>query len=240
MKWAYGVTTTPFRRKDLLPQTLASLYKAGFNIPRLFVDGSDGDARSWAKEFSLNTTIRDFPEVKAYGNWVLALWELYLREPTAERFAIFQDDFVTYPNLRAYLEQCPFPEKGYWNLYTFPHNQSLCPVGSNGQQKIGWYTSNQAGRGAVGLVFNRDGVLELLSSRHMAERPMDPQRGWKVIDGGVVESMRKAGYTEWVHNPSLQQHMGEVSSMGNRPHAAAISFRGENFNALELLKEIER
>jgi hypothetical protein len=87
----------------------------------------------------------------------------------------------------------------------------------------------------VGLVFYRDAVLDLLTSRHFVERPMDAHRGWRAIDGGIVESLNKAGWREWVHSPSLLQHIGMVSSMGNRPHPHAETFPGEDCDALNFL-----
>lgn len=239
MLWAYGVTTVPERRKDLLPRTLASLVQAGFPAPRLFVDG-ESNPLSWKEEFQLEVTTR-YPQIRVHGNWVLALEELYIRQPSASRFAIFQDDFVTYRNLRPYLEQATrTEEKVYWNLYTFPMNQELA-VDGTGQPVFGFYQSNQKGKGAVALVFTRQGVMDLLANRQLVDRPNDAKRGHKYIDGGVVHSLGSLGYKELVHNPSLVQHTGYVtpiSPAGNRPHALAVSFRGEEFDALELLKDL--
>jgi hypothetical protein len=226
LSWAYGVTTVLERRESLLPQTLLSLKRAGFESPRLFIDGSKPDA-VW-ESLGLEVTYR-WPRIRTAANWTLALWELYAREPQADRYAMFQDDFVTYPNLRAYLESVPYPEKGYLNLYTFPSEQS------NAQGRKGFYESRQNGRGAVALIFNREAVVTLLSSRHLADRPQDAHRGHKAIDGGIVESMKKAGWKEYVHNPSLTQHVGDISSMGNKKHLKALSFQGESFDALNLL-----
>jgi hypothetical protein len=226
-KWSYGITTVLSRRHDLLPRTLASLCSAGFPEPRLFVDGADAKDAAWyASEFGLPVTAR-YPAIRTFGNWFLSLAELYIREPTATRYAVFQDDFVTYRNLRQYLESCEYPPRGYWNLYTFPSNQTLA-------KGLGWYASNQFGRGAVALVFDRETVKTLLASQHMVERPEDCTRGWRAVDGGVVTALKKAGWTEYVHNPSLTQHTGQISSMGNRPHLQATSFRGEEYDALEL------
>lgn len=225
MTWAYGITTVPSRLNDLFPRTLASLATAGFDSPRIFIDGAK-DASDYDR-FGLETTVRH-PAIRTVGNWLLSMGELYIRNPTADRFAIFQDDFVTYKNLRAYLERSTMPEQGYLNLYTFPSNQQL----AKGE---GWYASNQFGRGAVALVFNRLGVQTLLSHTHMIQKVTDPQRGHKSVDGAIITAMQAAGWKEYVHNPSLVQHTGDVSSMRNTPHPKATSFRGEEFNALELL-----
>lgn len=247
MLWSYGVTTVPSRRHSLLPATLASLKQAGFDSPRLFVDGTK-DVCGWSEEFGLEVTPR-FPAVRTAGNWTLSLWELYLRQPDAERYAVFQDDFVTYKNLRSYLEKWYPGEgndalKGYLNLYTFPSNQGICPTQrkpghpGEGKPRIGWYKSNQFGRGAVALVFSREAVAVLLSAKHFVRRVMDAHRGWRAVDGGVVTAMGQEGWLEYVHNPSLVQHTGIESSMGNNPHLLSTSFRGEGYDALELLKGV--
>lgn len=230
LKWAYGVTTVPQRKATLLPRTLASLAAAGFDRPRLFVDG----ARDGWDAFGLEVTYR-FPVVRTFGNWILSLYELYIRDPQAQRYAIFQDDLITYPGLRHYLSVCPFPQKGYWNLYTFPSNQTLCPPGHQG-----WYLSNQFGRGAMALVFGREGVVTLLSAFDIAMKPQAAKVPTKNVDGAVINAMSKAGWKEWVHSPSLTQHTGEQTSItdGTRPHPRQLlseSFRGESFDARELI-----
>lgn len=229
MKWAYGLCTVPERRNTLLIQTLESLRIAGFDSPRLFIDGDSHDPNEWAKQFpNFGSTIRS-PRIRAYGNWILGLAELWIRNPEAERFAMFQDDFVTVRNLREYLTRCPYPEKGYQNLYTFPSNQTLAKT-------EGWYPSNQFGRGAVALVFDRAATMALLQSQEMVERVQDAQRGFKAIDGGVVHALKKKGIREYVHNPSLVQHTGLVSAIGNKKHPLATSFRGEGWDCLEMLR----
>lgn len=226
MKWSYGVTTVPSRFKDLLPRTLRSLAASGFASPRLFVDGS---ARDYSAFSNYSITVRD-PIVRTFGNWVLAAWELYLREPQADRYAIFQDDFVTYRNLRQYLETIDYPKNGYCNLYTFPENTR--------QDRKGWYLPNGRGLGAVALVFSNESLRVLLRQEHMVDRPLNAQRGHRAIDGGIVSAMRKAGWREYVHNPSLVQHTGDFSSMDNGHQPKADTFRGEEFDALELLERM--
>jgi hypothetical protein len=242
--WAAGVTTCAARLDTLLPRTLASLAAGGFPAPRLFADGV-GHAR--AAELEARTgrpvTARD-PAVRTAGSWVLALYELYLREPAAARYAVFQDDVEVLANVRQYLERVPYPPKSYLNLIT--HLDSEAAVAG---RPVGWHEGallrthppqlhhgrpSQKGQGAVALVFDRAAVVELLSSRHLAARPRDTQRGWRRIDGGVVESMNRAGWREMVHQPSLARHLGARSSIGNPPFAAARTYR-EGADALDLL-----
>ena len=226
MEWAYGITTVPERIGASLPRTLQSLAQAGFDRPRLFVDNCD-DPKRYVERFGLEVTTHS-PRIGAYGNWMLALGELYIRQPNAFRYAIFQDDCIASKGLRKYLESWYPIDLGYLNLYTFPCNQKL----SDG--KVGWYQSDQRGKGAVGLVFNRNAVLALITSKHALTKPQDPVKGTKSIDGGIVTSFVKAGGREWVHNPSLLQHTGNSSTLGNARHPLATSFRGESFDVSNL------
>ena len=97
------------------------------------------------------------------------------------------------------------------------------------------WADNQRGYGAVGLVFSREAVCVLLQSEKLVNRPQDPVKGWRLIDMCIASAMNSAGYNEFVHNPSLLQHTGRHSSMGNSKHPLANSFRGEDFDALSLL-----
>lgn len=253
MKWAYGVTTIPARRKTHLPATLASLEAAGFADPRLFVDG-DPDAGSWRAEFDLEVTARH-PATNAAANWWLSLVELYVRDPHADRFAIFQDDIALPKNLKAYLDANPWPEPGYTNLFSFRENDGLA------KDRRGWFEGAalpqsgtdvlwQSGRGALALAFSNEAVRVLLSSRHMADRPACPIYGHRRLDGGVVTAMNKAGYREYVHGPSLVEHRGLVSTIskegkgpGEKPkvwRTNATTFPGEGFDALLLLETCKK
>jgi hypothetical protein len=256
MKWAYAVTTVlrdrdgnlhRERRDEYLPRTLASLKAGGFAEPTLFVDGCDfAEAAEYERRFSLRVEASR-QRLGVVGNWVRALWTLRVLEPGADLYLMAQDDFVCARNLRQYLERCEHPAKGYWNGYLFASNESYCPKDAHGQPLVGWYESRdlrqdgtdirwQTGRGGLLLVFSREAVTVLLSSRSLAEKPMHASMPHKKLDGAVVTAMNFAGYREMVHFPSLTQHIGEVSSCGNHRHAKATSFPGENVDALTLLE----
>lgn len=234
MLWSYGIMTVPARRADLFPRTLASLREAGFDRPRLFVDGDD-DGTSWATEFGLEVSCR-YPPIRVAPAWALALGELYLRRPDADRYAVFQDDFVTCRHLREYLERCPYPEKGYLNLWTYSGNQKLAPA------EPGWFLSNQTGKGAQALVFSRPAVVTLLTAQHFVKRmqpdPGDPERHWQAVDGGIVEAFKQAGWQEWVHNPTLVYHLGWESTIAGKGtwDKRPTLFRGEDFDARGFLQ----
>jgi hypothetical protein len=157
--------------------------------------------------------------------------------------------------LKQYLDATPYPENSYLNLYTFPHNQpdKLLQREQGGVKthpklspdQTGFYPSCQFGKGAVALVFNLKALMTLLSQMHTFVRVQNRQiirpgewpRGDKAIDGAISESMKLAGFTEHVHNPSLVQHIGDESSMGSPKHLQAVSFKGENWDARSLLKK---
>lgn len=221
MKWAYGVTSVSSRLETTLPKTLASLEKAGFDNPHLFIDDADTVPDSLCHY--PHTTY--CPKLNTFGNWVISAWSIYVRNPLADMYAIFQDDLVTYVNLREFLDRSKIPNDVYLNCYTFPSNE----------KGKGWHLSNQRGLGAVALVFPGNILRRLLATEHMVNRPLDANRGHKAVDGGIVTALKKVGVSEYVHSPSLTQHIGVQSSMGNKRHPKAVSFRGENFNALELL-----
>lgn len=230
--WALGVTTVP-EREELLHRTLGSLAVGGFGRPQVFVERG----------------------LRAFGTWWHSLVEMWIRNPDADRYGMFQDDMVCCRNLRVYLDGVPHPERGYWNLFSTRDNEEVVKAAGD---RAGWYEAGirattphdpscteQTGRGALALVFPRRALLELLTSRHLVERPMDKVH--RNIDGCVVTAMNKAGYREYVHAPSLVQHVGDESVIGweleeqfrslkkRRPPRVAKSFPGESFDAMSWL-----
>jgi hypothetical protein len=104
---------------------------------------------------------------------------------------------------------------------------------------VGWYKSNQLGRGAVGLVFDRTTIWRLLGSKLPLSHRMYHQAGHKCVDGAIINAMREAGCTELVHSPSLLQHTGGISSSGNPEHPQGAGFRGETFDAMQFVNEYQ-
>lgn len=232
--WSYAVTTVPVRSNDLLLRTLDSLAMSGFNQPVIAIDGpADELLPRLRNDYQI---ISRHSNVRTFAHWHLTLLELYSRNPWSEFYAIFQDDMLCVQNLRQYLTACTWPEKSYLNLFTFMENDAIVDSAT----ARGWLEAarakegHQLGRGAVALAFSHDAVETLLSSRHMTIRRRDSLRGHKSLDGAIVESMNQAGYSEYVHNPSLIQHTGTVSSMGNKTHPVSKWFDLE-FDPLTLL-----
>ena len=220
------MTTCPERiRNGLLKQTLDSLKDAGFYSPIIFVDGPVAP-RSLVREYEW--TCRSKP-LRVAGHWMMSAQELFLRNPWSEFYAIFQDDLLAVRNLRQYLEQVPFPKDGYYNLYNYPANEEI-----NHKGVKGFYLSNQKGKGAVALVFSNEGLKALLTCKRFINRSTCPGRGFELVDGGIVESMKLAGFREFVHNPSLVTHVGDESTCGHGKFSKPKTFPGESFDALTL------
>lgn len=255
MNWVCGVTTVPDRRNDYLPHTMRSLVSAGFRVDRLFVDGAK-DGTWWEREHRVPVTCR-WPHAGIYASWILGLWELYLRNPDAERYAMFQDDVLLCRNTRLYLDQQPWPKgdtgKSYLNLMTLDPNDMLLTghikrgnrwVKENDGKPIGWHEDclldgpkrQQQGRGATALAFSREGVMALISCPHMSLRMHNQDRRNRFVDGAVVEAMNGMGWRSLVHNPSLAFHIG-VKSTKNSSYRPVATFPGEDFDALKMLEK---
>lgn len=226
MKWAYGITTVPSRVDNLLPQTMASLAKAGFDAPVLFIDG----ACDIGHIEGMGGLVIRHPPAGHLPNWMGALTGLYTNSPDAERYAIFEDDLLACSHLREYLEQCGYPGKGYLNLLTHDCNLRLAGV------ELGWFASNQKGKGAVGLVFDRATVQQLMRSDCYVTRMTSDNPNARCADGMVIDSLAPLGYREYTHQPSLLQHVGFESTFPLHNFGEVVAFAGENFNPLPILK----
>ena len=82
------------------------------------------------------------------------------------------------------------------------------------------------------------GSIIVRLTMNTADFETDAGRAAKVAEKRAKEidaAFRKAGWAEYVHAPSLVQHIGERTSMGNKPQPSADSFPGEEFDATELL-----
>lgn len=232
MMWAYGITTTPVRRYKELPQTIKSLASAGFNEPRLFIDGIHGDTTSLDySRFNLPLTFRS-AVIGAMGNWALGMYELYIRAPAADFFVMFEDDLLACDNLKAYLSQCQhLKENAYCNLLTHDCNAARRPHEHNG-----WYLSDQRGKGAVGLAFSNATVCKLLSSKLFVERFRHPIGKRLATDGAICDALVPSGFKEYVHYPSLLQHTGIESTLKGHKYGPVKSFN-ETFDPINLLKK---
>lgn len=239
-RWSCSVTTVPQRASTSLSETLEALQAAGFDKLDLYVDSIQP---TWSSAFPsnvINVTYRR--NIRTYSHWYLTLTEMYMRDPYCQWYAIFQDDFIAVRNLKQYIEQstAQLPVRHYLNLFTFMENETVASTARGWLPAYCDKNGRQLGRGAVGLVLPHRAVTELLSSRHMIDRRQDSVRGHRSLDGAVVEAMNSAGFKEYIHSPSLLQHTGEQSSMGNpwntpNRYPFAKTFPGKDTDAMTFL-----
>lgn len=249
VKWAYGIITVPERIQSTLPDSIRTLEQAGFDYPTLFIDGATCGYGTYDRLPKVYRKDR----IGVYGNWVLSLYELYIKNPTANYFALFQDDIIACRNIKQYVENT-FPTDGYLNLYTFPENEVQRPT----PDFTGWYQSPyangswvyQTARGAQGIVLHKHAVMDLLSNRSIVDRVQDKHIGWRSIDGAIGIALNNDGWKEYVHYPSLLQHTGLTCTFNKRANATfkettykifewhpttlSQSFKGEEFDCLTL------
>ena len=99
----------------------------------------------------------------------------------------------------------------------------------------GWHKSDQLGKGAIALVFDHGAMVALLQQSHLVNKPQLP-KGHKNLDGAIQHAMvKQAGFTEYIHKPSLAQHVGREGTLGNHQHPDAKTFPGESFDVMRML-----
>jgi hypothetical protein len=211
--WAVGVTTAP-RDRPTLDECLASLARAGWSNPRLFVDA---DAPVPGRAAALPRTTRH-DRAGAWPNYLLALHELVLREPRADAFMLVQDDcaFHDDESLRDYLERhVLWPEPG-------PGVVSLYCASAYTRPEAGWHALEQPwGWGALAFVFpNAVARAILLDAGVFEHRRTGRSHGLAHIDVVIGSWAARRGVPIWFPCPSLVQHVGEVSSLWSGARAA--------------------
>jgi hypothetical protein len=237
MKWAVGLTTVPSRVERTLRRSIDSLWEAGWKDPRVFLDGTSPFLPPWLTTKPM--TVRS-PGMNGFANWVMGLEELVFRFPDYDRYLMVQDDVLYCKGLREYLEQTPWIPGTYLNLILYPDND----IGKPHPGYVGWYPCNRNGQGAQALVFDVAAVETLLTHpvfyRRRLDRNLD-NRGREMrtrnIDGGVSKAFEKMGYREYVHSPSLVDHIVEEPSViGNLTQPKISAFPGEDFDCRTLRK----
>jgi hypothetical protein len=217
VEFVYGVRTVQARIDDgTLKATLDSLAAAGFDKPWIFADGVDDV--SVIRSMGLEVTNYS-PALRAVGSFITSLWQLYVRFPHADRYIMFEDDVEAVRDLRTRLETMAWPGEAYLNLYTSRRNERLTDDG--------WQPALDRGFGSQGIVFDRAAIASLLTAPHLTKKVTSiggRSPAWRNVDGMIWQCMTDAGFTEYVHWPSLLQHTGQQSTLGNNGAHRAKSF----------------
>ena len=219
-KWAVGITTAP-RQEPTLQRCVESLRFAGWDSPRLFVDGNV-DLPSDLK--NLEITHRS-PQIGAWPNFFLSLCELYLREPTADAYMMVQDDslFYRHAESRRSVEEILWPAKrsGIVSLYcSRAHTDS----------KSGWHPlKGDLLWGALALIFSREALLEFTSHPQVVRHRIEDLKGGLArIDSLLGQWACHCGFPIHIPTPGLVQHIGQTSSI-TQPSKAFGNRRSDCF-----------
>ncbi|MEZ6132653.1 MAG: hypothetical protein R3C59_28635 [Planctomycetaceae bacterium] len=202
-EWAVAVTTAP-RNQETLDHCLNSLAAAGWNTPRIVIDGDVAISERWAH---LAVTQR-LPKIGAWPSYYLTLIELLMRSPTASAFMVVQDDvvFFQHPSLRTYLESVLWPgdQPGIVSLY--------CSRAYSAAER-GWHSLNEPLIwGGQALVFSRETLMQLVSDAEVTSHRLT-ESGLANIDGVIGKWAFETNTPVHVCSPSLSQHIGHVSAL---------------------------
>ena len=217
--WAVGVTTAP-RKQSTLQSCVDCLIEAGWDAPRIFVDG---EVDLGALPSHLEVTRRD-PQVGAWPSWYLALAELFMRQPHADAFMIVQDDVILFRHrkLRQYLEDFLWPVEG-------PCVVSLFCSRAYVTAQVGWFRLEEdLVWGGQALLFSREACLGIFSDPQVLNHRLT-EAGFAGIDSVVGNWAGRHDVPVYVSTPSLAQHIGQVSAIWSSSTQAYINRRASKF-----------
>lgn len=202
--WAVGVTTAP-RAVPTLERTLESLAAAGWSDVRLFAEPGSEVPRKFS---ALPVTSRH-SRLGAFPNWYLGLAELVMTFPEADAYFLSQDDVLFARGLRAYLEAhlWPQPRLGVVSVY--------CPAPYTRNRAAGFYVEEHGREtwGALAYLFPNASARAVLGTPQVVNHRLRQTGGDHQIDGLVGQWCRITRLPYLVHEPSLAQHIGDVSTV---------------------------
>jgi hypothetical protein len=201
-EWAVGITTAP-RRRSTLEECLDSVTRAGWESPRLFVDGAD---RLPQRYHQLSVTCRS-ESIGAWPAWYLALAELVLQQPAADAYLMMQDDVIFHDreSVREYLEQALWPGDR-------PAVVSLFYTGFD--LNAGWRSSpaQEWQWGAQALIFPPAIARALVADSDLIASCLAATTHIPIPE--VLSAwMARCSFSNWYAIPSPTQHIGTTSTV---------------------------
>lgn len=210
LNWSTCIITAPRQHPTLL-RCMQNLQSAGWRDFRIFAEPGCEDL---PRDQGIPIVER-VGSLGAWPNWYLALAELLMRQPNADFYFLLEDDALLYqgqPNLKSYVEQSLVsnPQLAFASLY--------CADAIMANQ-IGWVSGNLGKYfiGALALVIPKESALKLMTNENVARHRETggEDHGTKLTDAVLGRWAFENQLRVLVHNPSLVDHIGNTSTLGN-------------------------
>lgn len=198
-KWAVGILTSA-RKSQTIIKTVKALEHAGWDAGIIFAEPQSyvncGD--NW-------DCVNRFRQIGIFGNWILGLYELFIRNIDADAFLMMQDDIIIAPNTRKYLESALWFTEG-------PHLVSLFgPNVADKDESNSWRSTSKYGGGPASLVMSHETVQEILSSL-IPLRYYGIKRKTSFDDLGIFSLASSKKWPVYYPKPSIGDHIGHQST----------------------------
>ncbi len=220
LDWAVGLVTAP-RPEPTIGQTLESLRAAGFDSVHIFAEPGS----------PIPDEFRGFPvtvhgrSLGNLGNFFTSLFALYMMNPRAEAYALFQDDILAARGLRPWCDREFWPEQtGLVSFFT-SRVYSADTVGWR-VLRLGFFRTY----GAQAFAFRRDVLEQFLTDGRSLQFRKTRDEG---DDAVVGEWATRAGIGIAYHTPSLVQHVGTAAAIARVGHGLGRASVAEAVDSVE-------
>jgi hypothetical protein len=181
----WGMTSTPHREHGTIGSTLKSLVAAGINDVRMFVD----DGYFGCKK-----------------NFHRALRDMYIGSHS--HIAILQDDMVASKEALSVIEARLSTDE-VLSVFAPLHNVRHCP------DETGWVDLNPGWEGWGNMFVIPDAVVAEVLTHPFYLEHLDNDLDQQHTDACLWEVLRRMGQRVVTHVPSLFDHIGHTSTIGN-------------------------
>ena len=206
--WAVGVTTAA-RQAETLRGTVDDLVAAGWDQITIFAE-PQSFMPNFGKEgisYKVNVEV-----LGAWCNWRESFISLVADNPTADFYAIVQDDVTIWRSLRKFFDEEVLPaQHAVYSPYTagWYGGNNKHPAGSLVLPDCGWFHDSITRQlGALFTVIPGKLAKELVMWLP-ARVPNNNE-----IDVRLAEILQKHAVPFYRHSPSLADHTGTVSTLG--------------------------
>ncbi len=214
--WAVAVITAP-RTRNTIQKCIRSLELAGWDSGLVFSEPNQTikSTSNWPVTYRAS-------KIGIFGNFILGLYELFIRNIEADAFLIVQDDMVASLDLRQKLESW------FWTT-TEPHIISLfSPDAVDTEPGLGWSSSNFYRGGPNALVLSHETVQALLTSMiHFRYYAYAKTEESTFDDLGIFHWAKMHNFETLYCKPSLMHHIAAYSThctyqAGNWRYASSL------------------